>query len=61
MNIAWAYSLHSSCANCNYFLSFIWALTRDFQQCGVLSSVDSEELYSLLLSLEAPNDDQSVA
>ena len=37
-----------------------WAVTRDFQQCGILTSVDSYE-HNLLLSLESPNGVQSVA
>ena len=36
-------------------------MTGDFQQCGILTSVDSDEPMSLLLSLVAPNDVQSVA
>ena len=32
----------------------------DFQQCGILTSVDSDEPSSLLLSLETPNNVQSV-
>ena len=39
----------------------IRATTCDFQQCGILTSVDSEEPCSLLLNLETPNDVQSVA
>ena len=33
---------------------------RDFQQCGILTSVDSDEPVSLLLSLDTPNNVQSV-
>ena len=39
----------------------ILATTCDFQQCGILTSVDSDEPCSLLLSLETPNGVQSVA
>ena len=42
-------------------LSVIRAVTRDFQQCGSLTSVDSMSLCSLLLSLETLHDVQSVA
>ena len=39
-----------------------YSLTCDFQQCGILTSVDSDEPQcSLLLSLETPNDVWSVA
>ena len=37
------------------------AVICDFQQCGTLTSVDSEEPCSLLLSFETPNDVQLVA
>ena len=36
-------------------------LTCDFQQCGILTSVDSGEHMHPLLSLETPNGVQSVA
>ena len=36
-------------------------MTCDLQQCGILTSVDSDEPMSLLLSLETPDDVQSVA
>ena len=36
-------------------------MTCDFQQCGILTSVDSDEPVQPLLSLETPNGDQSVA
>ena len=39
----------------------IWAATYDFQQCGILTSVDSDEPVNLLLSIETPNDVWSVA
>ena len=42
-------------------LYYIWAATWDFQQCGILTWIDSEEMYSLLLSIETANDVQSVA
>ena len=35
---------------------------RDFQQCGILAGVDSDEpVCSLLLSLDTPNNVRSVA
>ena len=37
------------------------ATTGDFQQCGILTSVDSDHLCSLILSLETQYDVQSVA
>ena len=37
------------------------AATCDFQQCGILTSVDSDYLCSLLLSLKTPNVVRSVA
>ena len=36
-------------------------LSCDFQQCGILKSVDSTSLCNLLLSLETPNAVQAVA
>ena len=39
----------------------ICAVTCDFQQCGILTSVISDEPGSLLLSLETSNGVQSVA
>ena len=40
----------------------IWAVTCDFQQCGILTSVETQTgLCSLLLSLETPFDVQLVA
>ena len=33
----------------------------EFQQCGIITSVDSDEPMQPLLSLETPNDVQSVA
>ena len=37
-------------------------MTFDFQQCGILTSVESDEpARSLLLSLETPDDVQSLA
>ena len=33
---------------------------RDFQQCGILTSVDSDQMCSLLIRLETPNNIQSV-
>ena len=41
--------------------NLIGAATCDFQQCGILTNVDSYEPCSLLLSLETPNDVWSVA
>ena len=38
-----------------------WATTCDFQQCGILTSVDSDEPSSLLVGLDTPNDVKSVA
>ena len=38
-----------------------WAMTCDFQQCGILTSVDSDKPVQPLLVLETPNDIQSVA
>ena len=37
------------------------AMTRDFQQYGILTSVDSDEPEQPLLNLETPNYVQSVA
>ena len=37
------------------------AMKRDFQQCGILTCVDSDESVQPPLSLEIPNDVQSVA
>ena len=41
----------------SYFVyaSIIWAMTSDFQQWGILTSVDTDEPVSLLLNLEIPN------
>ena len=39
----------------------IWAVTCDFQQCGIMISVDTVEAVQPLLSLETPNDVRSVA
>ena len=36
-------------------------MTRDFQQCVILPSVDSDEPVQFPLSLETPNGVQSVA
>ena len=36
-------------------------MTCGFQQCGILTSVDSDEPVRPPLSLETPNDVQSVA
>ena len=36
-------------------------MSCEFQQCGILTSVDSDELCSLLLGLATPNDIRSVA
>ena len=36
-------------------------MTCDFQQCGILTSVDSDEPVQLLLGLETSNGVQSVA
>ena len=36
-------------------------MTCDFQQCGSLTSVDSDEPVQPPLSLEAPKDIQSIA
>ena len=36
-------------------------MTCDFQQCGILTSVDSDEPVKPLLNLETPNCEQSVA
>ena len=36
-------------------------MTRDSQQCGILTSVDSDGPLQLVLSLETPNDVESVA
>ena len=36
-------------------------MTRDIQQCGILTSVDSDESAPCPLSLETPNDVRSVA
>ena len=38
-----------------------WVMTIDTQQCGILTSVDSDEPVQLLLSLENSNHVQSVA
>ena len=38
-----------------------WAVTHDFQQYDILIIVDQTSLCSFLLSLETPNDLQSVA
>ena len=39
-----------------------WAVTCDFQQCGILTSVDSEEPVQLPIKLRiSKNDVQSVA
>ena len=38
-----------------------WAVTCDFQQCGILTSVDTDEPLQPPLSLETPNCVQSVA
>ena len=38
-----------------------WAMTCDFQQCGILTSVDSDKHVQPRLSLDTPNDIQSVA
>ena len=37
-----------------------WAVTRDFQQCGILTSVDLDEPVQPPVKLETPNDVQSV-
>ena len=39
----------------------IWATTCDFQQFGILTSVDSDEPVKTSLSLETANDVQLVA
>ena len=44
-----------------YFWKYNWAGAWDFQQFDILTSVDSDKLCSLLLSLETPNGVQSVA
>ena len=36
-------------------------MTCDFQQCGILTSIDSDEPVRHLLSQETPNDDRPVA
>ena len=36
-------------------------MTCDFQQCGILTSVDSDEHVQSPLSLETPNDVRPVA
>ena len=36
-------------------------LQRDFQQCGILTSVDSDQSVQLPVSLETPNNVPSVA
>ena len=36
-------------------------MTCDFQQCGILTSVDSDEPMQPIFSLETPNNVQSVA
>ena len=36
-------------------------MTSNFQQCGILASVDSEEPRQPFLCLETPNDVRSVA
>ena len=36
------------------------AVTCDFQQCGILTSVDSDQHVQPPFSLETPNDAQSV-
>ena len=48
---------------CTSILSrkYIWAATCDYQQRGILTRVDSDERVQPLLSLETPNDVQSVA
>ena len=40
---------------------YIWATTCDFQQCGILTSVDSDEPVQPPSKLRTPNDVQSVA
>ena len=52
---------HSSNENHNKCSWRIWAVACDFQQCGILTSVTQMSLCSLFLSLETPNDVQSVA
>ena len=49
-----------SLENNNKILSIV-AMTCDFQQCGILTSVDSDEPVQPLLSFEILNDVQSVA
>ena len=39
----------------------MWAVACDFQKCGVLTGVESDKPVQPLLSLETPNDVQSVA
>ena len=39
----------------------IWAVTCDFQQCGILTSVDPDKPVQPPSSLETPNYVQSVA
>ena len=39
----------------------IRAVTCDFKQCGILTSVDSDDPVKPPVSLETPNDVQSVA
>ena len=38
-----------------------WATTYDFQQCGILTSVDSDKSVQPPFSLETPNGVQSIA
>ena len=45
----------------NLLSHMIWAMACDFQQCGILTSVDSDEPVQPPLSLETPNNVQSVA
>ena len=47
-----------------YLFMRIWAATHDFQQCGILTSVDSDEPLKppmKLRALDTPNGVQSVA
>ena len=47
--------------DCRTSIVIIKAVTCDFQQCGIFTSLDSEEPVQPPISLETPNDVQSVA
>ena len=49
--------------HCQFTFSkkYIWAATCDFQQCGILTSVHSDEPVQPPFTLKTPNHVQSVA